>query len=204
MLAGYWIKNVSGAKILKGTKELTQTTDARQSIVSLNTIKCFSIFDFYITISNHDNPAHDVLFVIFVHFRWNLEFQTIWKIFPNADFLRSRESILSDDSEYYRVCPRVTSVHEFVVWWSGFDFFVISLPGVWLDSTFENSTNQITWFQSSINVKFLKRETKSSSADCHDDDLFYIPMFYLPFFLIFRIMHPPVIYRDHKIFFKLI
>ena len=88
------------------------------------------------------------------------------------------------------VWPRVTSVHEFVVWWSGFDFFVISLPGVWLDSTFENSTNQITWFQSSINVKFLKRETKSSSADCHDDDLFYIPMFYLPFFLIFRIMHP--------------
>jgi len=108
----------------------------------------------------------------------------------NVDFLRSLKSILSDDSKYYRVCPRVTSVHEFVVWWSGFDFFVISLPGVWLDSTFENSTNQITWFQSSINVKFLKRETKSSSADCHDDDLFYIPMFYLPFFLIFRIMHP--------------
>ena len=67
-----------------------------------------------------------------------------------------------------------------------------------------NSTNQITWFQSSINVKFLKRETKSSSADCHDDDLFYIPMFYLPFFLIFRLMHPPVIYRDHKMFLKLI
>ena len=115
----------------------------------------------------------------------------------------SRESILSDDSEYYRVCPRVTSVHEFVVWWSGFDFFVISLPGVWLGSTFEHSTNQITWFQSSINVKFLKRETKSSSADCHDDDLFYIPMFYLPFFLIFRIMHPPVIYRDHKVIYYL-
>ena len=144
LLAGYWIKNVSGAKILKGTKELTQTTDARQSIVSLNTIKCFSIFDFfYFHLKSRSNPAHGVLFVIyrdelFVHFRWTPENLAIWKQNPN--FL----GILFHLSKWWfgvlqwGVWPRVTSVHEFVVWWSGFDFFVISLPGVWLDdSTFE-------------------------------------------------------------------
>lgn len=215
MLAGYWIKNVSGAKILKGTKELTQTTDARQSIVSLNTIKCFSIFDFfYFHLKSRSNPAHGVLFVIyrdelFVHFRWTLKFR---KICPFGNkiqtFLEYFSTFLSDDSEYYSgVCDHVWPVCSWIcglvvrIW-----FFcnlvtrcLIGRLHLWA-----NSTNQITWFQSSINVKFLKRETKSSSADCHDDDLFYIPMFYLPFFLIFRIMHPPVIYRDHKIFLKLI